>query len=531
MPVIKVNKERLRELLKLTDEEIKEVLFNLKCEVDEVEEQFEIEVNADRIDMLHPLGIKRAVEGLLGRRRGIPHYVLKPGDVTLKVEDVPTRPFIAAAVIKNFPLDEEGLKELIQFQEKLHSTIGRNRRKVAIGIHDYDKLPSKVIYYKMVSLDTVWEPLDYEGEATVREVLEEHEKGKEYGKLAVMGDKHPALISGDQIIAIPPVLNSNITKLEPGKTKNLFIDVTGTDERAVLKTLDVIVTTLAEGGGIIESVTVNGRKTPTLEHGAVEAEVEKIEKLLGFKADIKDCLERMLYGVEVVDGKVHAVYPPFRIDVMDWTDLAEDVAIAYGYENVKLDKVYSYEYGKLMDKTLLGRQIRKILVGHGLVEIKTMMLSSPTIHEILNLKAKAIVKNPIGLEYSVIRSSLLVPLMSTAKENQHRIPLKIFEIGKVYDGKERDELGILLMDREVGYEDIQAVVYNLIRVLGLKPSARRDEHPTMLKGRTASVYANERKVGVMGEIRPDVLERLGIKYPVSVALIDINSLLEALNNA
>ncbi len=528
MPVIKVDKERLSELLNLKSEEIKEVLFRLKCEVDEVEGQFEIEVNADRIDMLHPLGIKRAVEGLLGRRRGIPHYVVRPGGVTLKVEEVPTRPFIAAAVIKNFPLDDEGLKELIQFQEKLHSTIGRNRRKVAIGIHDYDKLPSKAIYYKVVDINTVWEPLDYEGESTIKEILEEHEKGKEYGKLALSDGKHPALVSGDEIIAIPPVLNSNITKLEPNKTKNLFIDVTGTDERAVLKTLDVIVTTLAEGGGLIESVRVNGKTTPVLEHGAIETEVERIERLLGFKADIRDCLERMLYGVEIDNGKVHAVYPPFRVDIMDWTDLAEDVAIAYGYENVELGAVATYKYGELMDKTMLGRQLRKILVGHSFVELKTMILSSPKIHEILGLSVEAIVKNPIGHEYSVVRSSLLVPLLQAAKENQHRVPLRIFEIGKVYDGEERDEVGLLIMDREVGYEDVQAVVYNVMRILGLRPEARKASHPSLIEGRTAKVLVGGLEVGIMGEVKPETLERLEIRYPASVALLDVNSLLRAL---
>ncbi|MEM4865993.1 MAG: hypothetical protein QXY09_05845, partial [Acidilobaceae archaeon] len=90
----------------------------------------------------------------------------------------------------------------------------------------------------------------------------------------------------------------------------------------------------------------------------------------------------------------------------------------------------------------------------------------------------------------------------------------------------RFALGIL--DYSVGYEDIQAVVYSLIRILGLNFYVEPSRLSFLIKGRQASIMCNGLELGWMGEVRPEVLETLGLEYPIALAELSLRSLLKAL---
>ncbi len=540
MPVVKFKVNRVLQSLDIDLDQLEELLFRLKCETEIDEEGYiYIELNPDRPDMYSLEGIVRSVKGLLGREKGFVLPKTTTSDIKIMPEHVASRPIVAGAVIRGLNLDDDGIEELMQFQEKLHDTIGRRRRKVAIGIHDFDKLPNKEIFYKEVDInESYMKPLNRNETLSVREVLLKTEQGRKYGNISLRGSKHPALIAGGEIISLPPVINSEVTRVEPG-TRNLFIDVTGTDLRSVLGVLDIITCNLAYMGGKVDKVKIfyedKVMETPYLSVKELNADPKELSKIIGVElkpSTIKDALERARYVVELDEqGLLKVKVPPFRVDVLGTADLAEDVAIMVGYEKIGVKKNPVTLRGNLLKMTLLKRKLRDILVGLGFTEIIQLTLLSPEIIKALNMENKAlIVSNPVQIEHSVIRPSLIVSLLDFLRENQHKEkPIKVFEIGKVAfrEGEyiiEEERMALAVMNSSVSYEDIQAPLYSILKVLSLKYDVKAFDLPFFLKGRSAILLVDEAETGWLGEMSPEVLEKLRIEYPIAVAEIRLSSL-------
>lgn len=541
MPVLRFRLDRLSRLTGLDRAALEEALFRLKCEVEFPEEGLiEVEVNPDRPDMYVGEGVARAVKGLLGVERGWRPPETVDSGLTLRVDDVPKRPYIAAAVVYNVNVDEEFMEELIQFQEKLHETVGRRRRKVAIGFHDLEKLPSRELSYRLASLETRFKPLDYPMEMTARRLVEVDERGERYLDLALHEDgTHPFLYSGDTVIAMPPVINSDVTRVEPG-TRHLFIDVTGTSPDAVAETLDVIVYTLSERpGASIGRVSLEGAApwsaTPLGRVRRFTVSLERLNSWLGTSLDAEAAvalLERMRHRASPAGAAVEVEVPPFRVDVISDVDIYEDAAIAIGYHEMGPRKPGKKHGGALTWETRLARASRDILVGLGFTEVLQLILTSPSLVEAAGLKSEAVeVLNPVQQEYSVLRPTMLIPLLQTLKFNQHRNkPVKVFEIGNVVrrrDGIIEEDLVLAMgvLDDEASFEVVQAPLYSLLQILGVEFSAEPGEAPGLMPGRTAVLRLPDgSELARLGEVHPALLESIGIEYPVAYAEVSLGVL-------
>src|SRR3989304_2504513 len=189
MVVVEISKIDLMNLLKtdLRDEELSEVLFLLKIESNFEGDKITCELNPDRPDMFSVEGIARAVKGFMEIEKGLAKYEISESNVSLLKEKATVRPHIACAVIENVEMTDYLIKSLIQIQEKLHATIGRDRRKVAIGVHDFDKIKPPLIYKDVE--DEKFVPLQEGREMTIKEILENHAKGKDYAHL--VSGKYP----------------------------------------------------------------------------------------------------------------------------------------------------------------------------------------------------------------------------------------------------------------------------------------------------------------------------------------------------
>ncbi len=543
MPVLRFDPSRL---LRRTGAgsvgELREYLFRLKCETDILDDGYlEVEINPDRPDMYSEEGIARAVRGLMGAERSWRKPSVQDSGIVLRVERVPSRPFIVAAALYGVNIeDEEDLRQLIQFQEKLHDTIGRRRRKAAIGFHDLSKLPSNNIRYAEMNIDTTtMRPLGLERDVVAREVLEATEQGRKYGALALRSGKHPFLVSGDTVIAMPPVLNSDITRVEPG-TRDLFIDVTGTDLETVKKILDIVVLNLAERGAKIGKIIIiapYGRiKTPVLEEKAIDLDTSWTSKLLGYHVapgEAARLLEAMRHRVESMRGDVlRVIVPPFRADIIGPIDLVEDIAVAISYDSLYPLYEKPARRGSLLRGTLLARALRKVMTGLGHVEVMQLNLTSPRLLEVLGLQGVP-VENPVQREYSVLRPSLVPGLLAIAAENQHAPkPVRVFEIGHVALPRgrvivEEDRAALMVMDSELSVEAIQAPLYAVLRALGARFEVEQGGCPGfLLKGRCGRLVVEGEELAYFGEVAPSVLEELGIEYPVAVAEIRLGVLAE-----
>ena len=153
-------------------------------------DKIEIELTPDRPDMFAVEGVAREMKGFLSIETGLKKYDVSDSNLSLKKEKVDVRPVIACGIVLGVKLTDELVKSLMQIQEKLHATVGRDRRKVAIGVHDFDKVKPPFVYREVAEEKFV--PLFETREMSVKQILEEHPKGKDYAHLVQEG-KYPML--------------------------------------------------------------------------------------------------------------------------------------------------------------------------------------------------------------------------------------------------------------------------------------------------------------------------------------------------
>jgi len=542
MPVLRFKPGRVEEVLGLSLDEAVKLVERLKVEAEVTPDGYvEMEIEVDRPDMYTLEGIARQVRGLLGKELGLPSYNVVDSDLVLEVSDVASRPYIAAAVVWDVNVDEDYLEELIQFQEKLHVSLGGKRELVAIGLHDLDKLPSKKLRYVMVDVDSVkLIPLGHSQAMTLSKVLEETEQGRLYGSISLRGRLHPALFAGDEIISVPPVINAELTRIEPG-TRHVFIDVTGTNKRLVLDTLAVLAANLAERSGTrrIGRVPVEapwGRlREPTMEARGMSVSSQYASRVIGLELgaeEIAHHLQRMRFGAWPDEALVHVEVPRYRIDILHPVDLVEEIVLSIGVDRLEPVKPSRMLRGRLLPLRAWEREAKKLLVGMGFVEtLSYSLVSCRKQEEIAGLNGEELVRlaNPVGAESSCLRASMLPALLDIVRENQHYVPIKVFEIGETYRINKGvvdtlKKLTIVIADVKVGFEDIQAVVYGLVRGLDdnieeVKPFAGKP----FMEGRAARARTKHGLAIVFGELHPEILTRNGIEYPVVAAEIEYGS--------
>lgn len=553
MPVVRTKLSRLMELTGIGDiEELRRTLFNLKCET-EIEEGgvISIEVQSDRIDMFSVEGIVYAVRlyrGLESPRRLSARTVFK-----VYVDPPAKRPYIAVAAVRNVRLDEESLKELIEFQERLHTTYGRNRRRVAIGLHDLSKLPQGVISYREVDIDSVkMVPLFSDKRISLREVLETTEQGKIYGAISIHGNRHPALMVGDEVIALPPVINSDITRLEP-TTRDIFIDVTGTDIKAVLIVLNAIVHALSFYGGEILGAEVHYPNekviiTPALEEKRMLVDIDFASKWLGVPREIIvgdgiNALKRMGYLVDKVSDKhIEVTIPMYRCDILHQVDVVEDIAIGLGYDNLGLELI---ERAEATTRKPLARvlveTLRQALVGLGYVEVNTSTLVPLDLNRMVVEEPCLAIVNALSKELNAVRNSLIPSLLMVLRDSQYIAqPVKVFEVGEVvercehcYNGwTNKRRAAFAVMDSEIKFEEIHADLYAVLRELGLEGYIRVEPciSKAFINGRSGCMKYSDRVLGVIGEIHPGILRALGIEYPIAMVELYVDEILGAVTS-
>jgi len=526
MVVIEIDKNDLLDLIgkKLTDDEIVETLFLLKVETTISNDKIVCELNPDRPDMFSVEGMAREMKGFLGIEKGIKKYDVADSDVILKREKADVRPFIACAIIENVQLTNYLIKSLMQIQEKLHESIGRNRKKVAIGVHDFDEIRPPLVY-RDVDEET-FTPLGETREMSANEILSEHPKGKAFAHL--LKDKYPMIYDKEGVISFPPIINSERTKVTEN-TKNLFIDVTGTDEKAVNSTLNILVCNIAERSGKILTVKISGKKTPELEPKEITIEVENIDKLLGLgltENDVANILERMRYGVSrLKGGRIGLAIPPYRYDILHMVDIVEDIAIGYGYNNIEplLPKIATI--GEQSKLEILTRKLRDLMIGLEFQEILNFVLTNKENNfDKMNFSGDAVeILNPVSSEYSICRTWLLPSLMKVLAANKHReYPQRIFEIGDCVIFDENAEtktktirkLGGVISYDNANLTEMKSVIETVLKGLGYEYSIKDYNHPSFIESRCGEIIVNEKQIGFFGEIHPQLLEKWELEKPV-----------------
>ena len=651
MPVVNIDTDELRELTgheDKTDEEFEEDLFGLGLEFEgETEDgEMQFEFGPDRLDRLSVEGVARSLRYQYGDARGVYVPETNAADWQITVESsVPDdRPFVTGAVIRDVNLDEDALDSLIQLQEKLHATMGRERAKGAIGIHDLTMLkgsaigaaavetetglslgegapggdaeeaggdgagsdetggpseadeappvedptpidtptvgggdatapsedegsarePQKSITYRGVEPDgDRFVPLDADRDMTPGDVLTEHPTGEKYADIVSDYDRYPAIYDEIGLFSFPPVINGRRTEVSTD-SRDLFVELTGTDQWTIDKMCTIICYALAARGGQVEEVRVDYQDgatypeeygpellRPDLSTDEKSVSHDRIESILGMETglepeEVVDLFERS--GLDAVyslgEETVYDVtIPPYRVDVLHSLDLIDDVGRAYGFDELEPRYPDIGTIGGRHETSRLEDAVRETLVGLGFEDTLNFHMTAPERNydrmrveqgaDELGGEPAAAITSPYSEAYTQLRTWALPSLVQVLENNTHRAyPQNLSEIGFVAHEDDSEATNVaearhvagVVAKTDATYEDAKARLAALCESLDADLSTPATEHPSFIDGRAATVEIDGESAGVIGELHPEVLVGHDLEVPVSAFEFDLDAL-------
>jgi phenylalanyl-tRNA synthetase beta chain len=544
MAIVEINKKEFEKDIGKLDEQMQNKIAMFGTPLESIgEEAIQIEVFPNRPDLLSYQGFKRGFLAFLGKKTGLKVYkVNKPEKnyqviIDSSVKDI--RPYTACAIVKNLSLTSEKIKELVEIQEKLHFTVGRKRKKLAIGIYPLEKIKLPITYLALEPDKIKFIPLESEREMSGLEILQRHPTGKEYAHLLAGKAKFPIFTDADNnILSMPPIINSKLTGKITEATKDVFVECSGFNFETLKKCLNIITTCLADLGGTIYQMELKYSKkeiTPDLSTEKMKISIENANKLLGIELNektLKNLLEKMGYNYDKKTVEV----PAWRTDVIHEVDLIEDIAIAYGYENFEPEIPKISTIGEENKKEIIKRKISEILTGLQILEVSNYHLTNKRDQfakmGIPEKQEKDFIEvKESKTDYTILRKDLTHYLLKILSENvDSEYPQKIFETGKIIESKNKitEEERLAIAITPSNFTEIKQVLEYLSKMLGIKIELKEPKSIPLhfIDGRTASLAIGETEIGYLGEIHPKILRNWKIKMPVVLLEINLEKIFE-----
>jgi phenylalanyl-tRNA synthetase beta chain len=256
---------------------------------------------------------------------------------------------------------------------------------------------------------------------------------------------------------------------------------------------------------------------------------------------------------EMGDCKV-CIPPSYRPDLEQEVDLSEEIARFFGYNNIAptLLSGKSTTLGGLNHRQKQKELVSSVMRSSGYFEACTYSFLSPKTFDQLCLPAghalrnAIVISNPLGEDYSVMRTTMLSSMLEIARTNLSRGAAKfdIYEIAKVYipdpQGPavlpdERDILtAVSFCDTDAFAQAetllrLKGVLCEALRVSGVRniSFAPCTDNPSFHPGRTMNVYADDRMIGVVGSIHPSVAANTETDARVTILMLDMACAYEA----
>lgn len=218
-------------------------------------------------------------------------------------------------------------------------------------------------------------------------------------------------------------------------------------------------------------------------------------------------------------------------------DVIEDIAISYGYDNIKSEPLKTFTPGKTFEINKFINKAREILIGLEYQEVMSAILSNKKIlYENMNIKdfGTVEIKEYMSETYSVVRTWLLPILMDVLSKNKHvDYPQKIFEEGIVTVKKGNEAIdyhrvALLSAHKDADFTESKQALDLLMRLLDAKYKIIEAEHNSFIPGRVGRVIVNDKKVGYIGEFSPEVLKNLDLNIPVVGFEVNLTELFETI---
>ncbi|CAG9836259.1 unnamed protein product [Diabrotica balteata] len=593
MPTIGVNRDLLFKSLgkSYTDDEFQILCFEFGLELDEVttekqmitKEQgydrqvtvnasedviYRIDIPANRYDLLCLEGLVQGILVFQGKVSPPIFRATKPAEGSLekliiKPDTAKIRPYAVSAILRNITFDKERYNSFIELQDKLHHNICRKRSLVAIGTHDYDTIKGPFTYDAKPPKDIRFVPLNQEKEFSAEELMilySTHAQLKQYLSIIKDSPVYPVITdSNGVVLSLPPIINGDHSKITLD-TKNVFIECTATDLTKAKVVLDTIVCMFSQYCSDSHSIeyceVINPDGTsalyPELEYRSENVSVKKSNKKIGINEspeNIVHLLSKMCLTTELTNNSdiVKVTIPPTRHDVLHACDIYEDIAIAYGYNNIKRTFPKTNTVGQQFSINKLTDLLRYPIAEAGFTEALTFTLCSREdistklgIASIDSVPAVHI-SNPKTLEFQVCRTTLLPGILKTIAANKKMsLPLKIFEIADVVLRDVDTEVGArnerricaVNCNTNAGFEVVHGLLDRIMLLLEVPWSRKKNSvgyylqaanHPAYFPGRCANIICHGTSIGKIGVLHPDVLTKFELTNPCSALEINIQS--------
>ena len=594
MPTIIVNRDALFKAIgqSFTDEEFENLCFEFGIELDDVtseqeimkneqkkedknlstETLYKIEVAANRYDLLCLEGLALALRVFLSKQKMPeikPLNILPEEERQLIVYDSvnDVRPIGLCAILRDINFTDEMLKSFMDLQDKLHNNICRGRKLVSMGTHDLDTVKGPFSYRALSPEKIHFVPLNREEEVNgdgLMSLLKDDPKLGKYLYLLEGKEKYPVMMDSNGVImSLPPIINSQHTKMTLN-THNVLLDITGIDLtkcEIVLNTLIAMFSVYCKNPFTVEEIKVINQKTgegkiyPDLTPRKFQVDINYLKTITGIydilPEKITKLLEKMELSAKILNpNEIEVLAPITRSDILHPCDIAEDLAISYGYNNIKKELTTTKTHGVQQPYNKLADLFRDEMAMGGYVEFLTMALLS---HKDMftNLLSEKRDDKTVQILYSkskefeYIRSSLIPGILKSIEGNKaNQLPFKIFEISDVVEINQETEVGAVnrrklcfaYTNTVSAMEIVQGMVDLLMKKIGLgfnsknvekKYYIKKSENKIFFEDRQAEIYIlNDIKVGIYGIVHPKVIKNFGIKNPVTLCEIDLQLIMD-----
>ena len=541
---------------------------------------FDISLTPNRPDCASVIGIAREVAALTGQKVRMPEIVT--ADTGPPIEDLAA---VEIEDIKGCPRYAAGM---IQGVDLRPSPFWMRYRLHAAGVRAINNVVD-ISNYVLMEMGQPLHTFDYDMLKRNRIVVKRAKDGDQFttldGQIRTLNGEHLMICDGERPVALAGImggLNSEISddsrdiliesacfdpitirrgarnlglSTEASYRFERGIDIGGI-ERALKRSLSLMADL---AGGTINKGIIDVYPKP-YDPPLIDLRVKKSNVFLGTSIT-KDKMVSYMKALEMEviekdNDTIQAKPPTFRVDISCEADLVEEVARLEGYDNIPV----TYPSIRPADEAglpviSLRNQVSEIMCGMGFSEIITYSFVSPDSADLIGVKdespLRSFVKllNPLTVDQSVMRTSLIPSMLETVRDNISRgePDLKLFEWGKIFIHDDSSELpferlflaGIITglyrpkewhnRERIADFYDIKGAVETLLGSLGLKDVIfERDEpEPGYHPDRSCRLYLKDRVIGNLGQVDPDIIDRYDIKTDSAFLFeIDIEALLE-----
>lgn len=538
---------------------------------------FEISLTPNLTHCASIMGVARELAALIGLPLRYPEIAVKESDesigddLTVKVLDKENCPRYACRLIRDVKvgpspewmkirLEKCGIRSINNVVDATNYVL----MEMGHPLHafDYDRIKNNEIIVRKANDGELLQTLDGKERTLNETMLVICDSTDPMAVAGVMGGQNSEVGDQTQTIVLEAAYFNPVSIRRTSKNLTLSTDASkrferGTDPNqleAVLNRTAQLIQEIAGGKTAKGIIDVIAKEFP---EGIVTCRLSRINKVLGTflgLSEVENIFKSLQFPTQWDGHDLFTVrIPTYRVDIKDEIDLIEEVARLYGYDNI-IRQGGRYQSSSLPPSPIYAFEeiVRNRLIAEGLQEFLTCDLIGPWITQIVqdeSMPAEMVIKvlNPVSIEQSILRTSLLPGLLQVVKYNvDHQIhDIAGFEIGRIHfrDGeqfKEQSIVGIVLTGksrpshwdekpREFDYFDLKGIVENLLTELGVPEVQFKNlSLNTLHSGRQCSVFLGSSEIGSFGEIHPAIQRRLDVPQRIFFGEFNLQDIMKVI---